>query len=158
MRPIRGAEARWFGPRLRGVNTHREFETAIMVGRLEPPMQAVDRQLRAFHADGAAPPVFAAADAGSPGRFPERAGWRLRSDGRFDPARVRHHPDPAGAALFAQAREATMLQAIARIRAVGSARRKRIVILSWTVNEETGDYVPTYEELTVRVWQLLRGR
>ena len=129
MRPILGAEPRWFGPRLQGVNTYRDFETVILLGRLEPPMEAIDRQLRSFNADGDTPLVFASGLAGSCGWFPGRAGWYLRSDGRFDPATVRHHPDPGGAALLAQTREAHMLQAVARIRAVGSPTRKRIVIL-----------------------------
>ena len=129
LRPLLGAEPRWYGPRLQGVNTYRDFETVILVGRLEPPVSAIDAQLRALVADTDAPLVFAAEGAAAPGWFRDAQGWRLRADGSFDPARVRHHPDPRGAALLIQNREAYMLQAIARTRAVGAEARKRIVIL-----------------------------
>lgn len=129
MRPLLGAEPRWYGPRLQGVNTYRDFETVILVGRLEPPVSAIDAQLRALAADSEAPLVFAVDRTAAPGWFPEARGWYLRPNGSFEPAKVRHHPDPRGAALLAQNREAHLLQAMARTRAVGADGRKRIVIL-----------------------------
>lgn len=75
-------------------------------------------------------PLLFAADANrARGWFPDAEGWYLRSDGRYEPARVQHHPDPRGAALLEQIREASLLQAMARTRAVGAETRKRIVIL-----------------------------
>jgi len=109
------------------VNTYRDFETVILLGRLEPPVEAIDDQLRCFGADGALPLVFASG--GSCGWFPQQEGWYLRVDGTFEPARVHHHPDTRGAALLVQNREALQLQAIARIRAVSAAKSKRIVVL-----------------------------
>ena len=129
MRPLLGAAPRWYGPRLQGVNTYRDFETVILLGRLEPPVPAIDAQLRALAADTDAPLVFAADRTAAPGWFPEARGWYLRPDGSFEPAKVQHHPDPRGAALLAQNREAHMLQAMARTRAVGAQERKRIIIL-----------------------------
>ena len=41
MRPLLGAEPPWYDPRLQGVNTYRDFETVILVGRLEPPVPAI---------------------------------------------------------------------------------------------------------------------
>ena len=127
LRPLLGADSRWFGPRLQGVNTYKDFETVILLGRLEPPVTAIDAQLRAFSGDDDVPPVFAA----NPvcGWLPEQQGWYLRSDNSFELAKVRQHPDPRGAALLAQTREAHLLQAMARTRSVGAATRKRIVIL-----------------------------
>lgn len=129
MRPLLGAEPRWYGPRLQGVNTYSDFETVILVGRLEPPVPAIDAQLRALAADTEATLVLAADRSAAPGWFPEGRGWYLRPNGSFEPAKLQHHPDPRGAALLAQNREAHMLQAMARTRAVGAEVRKRIVIL-----------------------------
>lgn len=128
-RPLLGASPRWFGPRLQGVNTYRDFETVILLGRLEPTVAAIDAQLRSLAADSDVPLTLATDANGACGWFPGAEGWYLRPDGRYEPAKVQHHPDSRGAALLEQIREANLLQAMARIRAVGSERRKRIVIL-----------------------------
>jgi hypothetical protein len=128
-RPLLGASPRWFGPRLQGVNTYRDFETVILLGRLEPTVAAIDAQLRSLAADSGVSLSLAADVNRACGWFPDSEGWYLRPDGRYEPAKVQHHPDPRGAALLEQIREANLLQAMARTRAVGSERRKRIVIL-----------------------------
>ncbi len=159
MRPLLGAMPRWYGPRLQGVNTYRDFETVILLGRLEPPVPAIDAQLRALAADTGTPLTFAAGRTPAAGWFPEMTGWYLRPEGNFDPAKVQHHPDPRGAALLAQNREAHMLQALARIRAVGAEAPKRIVVLcSIPLPEVPVDELVTWSEFLTGIPADLAGK
>jgi hypothetical protein len=111
---------------MQGVNTFGKHHTVIIVGRLQPRMEIVEAQMRALCGDGDTPLAF----------LPPGPGWmapvdsaRLMADDSLGPAKIRTHPDPRGAALLRQSREAASLQAIARIRAVTAAEAKRIVVL-----------------------------
>ncbi len=54
-RPLHRATPCWFGPNLRGVDRFKDFETAIVVGRLEPGMAELEDAVRAIFGDGDTP-------------------------------------------------------------------------------------------------------
>jgi len=55
MRPLLGAHPRWFGPGMQGLNAYEDFETAIIVGRLQPRIDVIEDQMRAIFGNGEAP-------------------------------------------------------------------------------------------------------
>jgi hypothetical protein len=129
LRPLYGAHARWFGPGMQGVNRYEAFDTAIVLGRLQPPIEAIEGQMRAVFGNCAEQLALIPADDRTRGWYREVDASYLMSDGTTRPAKVRTHPDPRGAALLAQSREAYTIQAIGRIRAVNALVPKRILIL-----------------------------
>lgn len=129
-RPLLGATPRWFGPGLRGVDAFREFETVIIVGRLEPAMTDIEDAMRAIFGDSDEPLEFLPRVDGRIAAVHTRETTRAMADGAEVPARVSSHPDPRGRALLAQIRERATNQAIARLRLVSPDRPKRVVVLS----------------------------
>lgn len=130
LRPLFGASPRWFGPRMRGINDYKDLETVVVAGRLEPNLGSVEDQLRSLFGDKGQPLSLLDRD-------PKGRALRCRmnasisvADGTEIPVTISTHPDPRGAALLQQTREAGSTQAIARIRAVGASTTKRILILS----------------------------
>ncbi|MFW2545468.1 hypothetical protein ACN2XU_22800 [Primorskyibacter sp. 2E107] len=122
---IAAVDWRCFGPGMQGLNAYAAHDTVIIIGRLQPPLPAVEDQARAVfchdrdtiaaHTDGA---------------LPETVLDRLMTDGRLIPARGRNHPDARAQSLLAQTRECGTQQAIARLRLASPDREKRVIILS----------------------------
>jgi hypothetical protein len=129
MKPLRGAQPRWFGPGMQGVNAYESFNTVIVLGRMQPPIEAIEDQMRAVFGSSGERLEFMPAEVPTRGFFRETERAYLMADGTTRLARVRTHPDPRGAALLSQIREASTLQAIGRIRAVNAQVPKRILIL-----------------------------
>lgn len=129
LRPIRGAHPRWFGPSMQGVNTYEDFDTVIIVGRMQPAIEAIEDEMRAIFGNGDVPLAFVAPDDPKRGWYaPTHSAHLVR--GEAVPAIVRSHPDSRGAALLGLVREAATIQAIGRIRAVKPGPMKRILVLS----------------------------
>jgi hypothetical protein len=127
--PLRGAHPRWFGPGMQGVDKYKDFETVIIVGRLQPRIEAIESGMRSVFGNGEKPLRFMPADDPMRGWYaPVEGAYRL-SDGNTKPAKSRSHPDPRGAAILALNREAYSIQAIGRIRAVNARKPKRILVL-----------------------------
>jgi hypothetical protein len=129
MMPLRGAHPRWFGPGMQGLNAYSPLDTAIVLGRLQPPIEAIEDQMRALYGNADEPFVLIPAEDPTRGWYREADAEYLMADGTTRPAKVRTHPDPRGAAILSQMREASTLQAIGRIRAVNAVDPKRILIL-----------------------------
>ena len=55
LEPLLGAHPRWFGPRLQGVNDYEDFDTVLLVGRLQPPVEEVERCARCVFGDADSP-------------------------------------------------------------------------------------------------------
>jgi len=123
--PLLGAEARWFGPNLQGLNTFEDFETAIIVGRIEPRVSDLERELRCLFGDDDNPLSFV-----GNGRFVRRKVAHRLANGSEHLVCRSEHPDPRGMALLEQMRECQSLQAAGRIRYMSPSRPKRVVLLS----------------------------
>ncbi|WP_340110339.1 hypothetical protein [Pikeienuella sp. HZG-20] len=123
-RELLGATARWFGPRMLGVNDFERYRTIVIVGRLQPPVKYMERYARCLFSDEE--DLLLRHQAGP---LPKQASIRLMDDGSFPAAKVRAHPDPRVQAVLRQARECATLQAIARLRLISPDQAKRVVLL-----------------------------
>lgn len=130
MKPLLGAHPRWFGPSMQGINVYEDFDTAIIVGRLQPRIEAIEDQMRAVFGNGRKPLDFMPFEDPQRGWYAEVEAARLMADDTLRTTTIRGYPDPRGAAILALNREAYTIQAIGRIRAVRPGMRKRILILS----------------------------
>ncbi|MGC9419820.1 MAG: hypothetical protein ACP5EN_12690 [Rhodovulum sp.] len=123
-RPLLGATARWFGPRMQGVNDFENYATIVVVGRLQPSVAAVEDMTRCLFGDeekGLVLPVG--------GSLKNTQAKRLMADGNLTPAKIQDHPDARASSILYQMRECQSLQAIARLRLISADRPKRVVIL-----------------------------
>lgn len=121
-----GAEARWFGPGLLGINRYETFSTIILIGRLQPPVGIIENQLRALFGDSEKPLALV-----SDGKLESSSGQKIMlTNGSASEAKVQLHPDDRATSLLRQSREAQSEQAIARLRLIGATTPKRVVVLS----------------------------
>ncbi|MGX9854570.1 hypothetical protein ACR03S_03865 [Limimaricola variabilis] len=125
VRPLCGATPRWFGPSMQGVNDFETFHTILIVGRLQPHVADIESAARCLFGDDEAEIVEH-----KNGPLPEQDTRRLLADGRMPIAKIRVHPDARASIVLRQLREATTLQAIARLRLVAPRQPKRVIILS----------------------------
>lgn len=123
--PLLGAQPRWFGPRTQGVNDFEGYAAIVVIGRLQPGIDDVEKSARAIFSKDQMP---VAAHVSGP--LPATDARILMADGSVREAPARVHPDPRAQAILAQSRECATLQAIARLRLVSPDRPKRVVILS----------------------------
>jgi len=123
--PILGAEPRWFGPRMQGVNDYEAYATIIVVGRLQPGASDLETMARAVFSQDETPIA-----AHISGPLPGSTAPILMSDGSLIEAPQRAHPDPRAQTILAQSRECATLQAIARLRLVSPNCKKRVLLLS----------------------------
>ena len=162
LKPLRGATPRWFGANLRGVDTFRDYATAVIVGRLEQAPRTIVDLARCLFGDSGAPlDIFG----GPPGETEDADGededhgaasscFEQRPILRSGAARPRHvrtrtHRDPRCRAVESQLREAATSQAIARLRLIHPSRPKRVVILSSLP-------IPGLPVTQLLTWRLLR--
>ena len=122
--PILGANPRWFGPRLQGVNDYEDFDTIVVVGRLQPPTGEVEKCARCLFGEAEPPLEFVDGSA-----FPQQQVRRVMTDGSRGVVKISDHPDGRISAVLRQFRECASLQAIARLRLVAPRKPKRVVVL-----------------------------
>ncbi len=123
--PLLGAQPRWFGPRMQGVNDFEDYAAIVVIGRLQPGIADVEASARAVFAQDTQPITAHAS-----GPLPATGSRIIMADGAVRDTDVRAHPDPRVQTILAQTRECGTLQAIARLRLLSPNREKRVVILS----------------------------
>jgi hypothetical protein len=122
---LHGATVRRFGSKLLGINTYSDFATIILVGRLQLPVVTIEDQLRAVFGDSDVPLNLTVDE-----KLVASKTSILRADNKRVEARFQSHPDPRGASLLQQSREAQSEQAIARLRLLDANIPKRVLVLS----------------------------
>jgi len=120
-----GATVRRFGSKLLGINTYSDYATIILVGRLQLPVVTIEDQLRAVFGDSDVP-----LDLTEDEKLVASKTSILRADNKRVEAKFQSHPDPRGASLLQQGREAQSEQAIARLRLLDANIPKRVLVLS----------------------------
>lgn len=125
---LHGARWLWFGPTALGLNDWKEFGTAIVFGREELPVDALEDLLRAMQGDTEAKLHLVPKDAKGNKRLPREAVPYLMADGSGAAAKVTVHPDPMGRALQIQTRELATRQTFERLRLATAKERKRVVL------------------------------
>lgn len=124
---------------LRGVDLYKGFDTVLVIGRNEPPVQAVQDLARAMFYDAAVPLQLAGQWVSQP-----RA-YQVKSNP--EGVDVDCHPDQRVQAILAQIRESESLQAIDRLRLIHCADPKLVVLLSNIPLDIEVDALFTWEEL-----------
>jgi phage/plasmid primase-like uncharacterized protein len=128
--PLHGARWLWFGPASLGRNDWQDFGTAVVIGREELPIEAVQDYARGFWGDSGDPLQFAQADVGGAVVLPEVLLPVTMADGSGWAIKARAHPDPRVRALQVQTRELATRQGFERLRLATAQERKRVVLAS----------------------------
>lgn len=101
---------------LRGLNAYEAAETAVIVGREQPPPAVVESIARGWAIDDPEPIIPVE------NYVLQTRGRRMR-DGSIQPVEVQVHPDPRCQSLLEQIREAELVQAVDRCRPIFNHRR-----------------------------------
>jgi hypothetical protein len=131
--PLHGARWLWFGPGSLGLNRFQTFGTAIVIGREELPVEALEDMGRAMFGDSGEPLQLLQPDAAGRKLMPFELMPYQMADGSGWAAKVRVHPDRRIAALQRQTREHATRQLIERLRLVRAGDRPKRVILGSNV-------------------------
>jgi putative DNA primase/helicase len=134
-----GAAVEWFG-NIRGLDRYKDFDTVIIAGREQPPVEAVEAQARALFADDLEPLTLTGA------LVRQVRGYRMR-DGRQHGVTVEVHPDARVQALLEQVRERETGQALDRLRLIHRTRPARVIVLSNVVLDLTVDQLVSWKEI-----------
>ena len=124
---------------LRGVDLWKDFDTVLVIGRNEPPPEAIEDMARALFYDDADPLILT----GQRRRVPR--GYRLAS--MLEGVDVDVHHDDRVQAILEQVRESESLQAVDRLRLIHCDEPKLVVLLSNIPLDLDVDALLTWDEL-----------
>lgn len=124
---------------LRGVDIWKDYDTVLVIGRNEPPPQAIEDMARALFYDAAVPLHLT----GQRWRTPR--GYRLHD--RLEGVDVDVHPDHRVQTVLEQVRESETLQGIDRLRLIHCDEPKLVVLLSNIPLDLDVDALLTWDEL-----------
>ncbi|WP_210546578.1 hypothetical protein [Rhodoferax sp. PAMC 29310] len=136
---------------LRGVDMYKHFDSVLVIGRNEPPTQAVQDLARAMFYDAAVPLKL------SDYWISQPKAYQLKSNP--EGVDVDCHIDQRVQAILMQIREAESLQAIDRLRLIHCIEPKLVVLLSNIPLDLEVDALLTWDELIYgnRLEQAWRG-
>lgn len=129
---------------IRGLNTHERCQTAVVIGREQPSAEAVEAIARCFAGADRHSYSSTRDKEGNYSYVLQCRGRRLRN-GKGQAELTEVHPDPLTQSVLEQIREAEVLQAIDRVRAIFNVRR--IIILTSLVLDITVDMALTWKDL-----------
>ena len=146
-----GAKLAHFGS-LRGLNDFAKYDNVVIVGRMEPPVKALERQANGMWWDENKPisrVPFTETKSGG-GFFFEEMPKAIRYKGHSPHViRTSCHPDPRAQVLLEQIREAETAQAIDRLRLIYEPRGARVFILSNIPVDMEVDQLFTWEQYSL---------
>jgi hypothetical protein len=139
---------------LRGIDVWKDFDVAIVVGRNQPPVDAVEDIARAVFACDFDPLQLSGKWSDEP------RGYRLK--GQMAGVEVPVHPDPRIQAVVEQIRECESTQAVDRLRLIHSTKPKTVILLSNTPLDIDVDELRTWDEVIYgsrleQAWDKLDG-
>ena len=139
---------------VRGIDKWKDHDAIILVGRNEPPIEAVEEIARCVFFEARTPLRFAKE------WTVEARGYRLKGGKRG--VQVVRHPDSRVQAIVEQLREGESLQAIDRLRLVHATSPKTVYILSNIPLDIDVDALVTWDELMQgsrleQAWNALPG-
>ncbi|MFO1199037.1 MAG: hypothetical protein U1E86_18920 [Burkholderiaceae bacterium] len=126
---------------IRGIDRWKDYDAVVVIGRNEPPIEAVEAVARAVFMLDPTPLKFAA------GWSMKSRGYRLRRG--LKGVGVVCHPDDRVQAVLEQVREAESEQAIDRLRLVHSPTKKEVYILSNIPLDIDVDYLYDWHDMVV---------
>jgi hypothetical protein len=126
--PLHGARWLWFGPASLGRNDWQDFGTALVIGREDIGVDALEDYARALFGDTGEPLQFVQPDEKGRRFIPEAVLPLMMENGEQFGIFGRAHSDTRVRTLQVQTREMAARQAIERLRLVNAIERKRVVI------------------------------
>lgn len=127
---LHGARWLWFGPASLGRNDWQDFGTAVVLGREELPLDALEDMTRAMFGDTGKPLRMVTPDDHGRCIMPELPLPVTMENGTGWAILGKAHPDPRARAIQMQTRELATRQAFERLRLVNATDRKRVVLAS----------------------------
>ena len=125
-----GADALHLG-NLRGRDSYKHHDVAVVAGRLEPGVGELERMTRAMFGDEAEPIVTVAIGEHGGTRYPaERRRYRMADGAAGQAVTVSVHPDLRAQSLLEQVRERELEQGVARLRLVHRSRPATVYLLT----------------------------
>ena len=116
---------------LRGRDSYKHHDVAVIAGRLEPATGSMEDQARAMFGDEPEPILTVAAGEHGGTRYPtEPRRYRMAGGGAGQAVDVAVHPDERVQRLLQQGRECELLQAVARLRLIHRDRPAKVYILT----------------------------
>jgi len=117
---------------LRGLNSFKDCDAAVIVGRVQPPPGAVEAYARALFWDDPSPLLLGC-------DYSKLYSVRSMRDGTLEIEKIQKHPDPRINIILCQLREREIEQAFDRIRLIYESVPKTVYILTC---------IPTEAEIT----------
>ncbi|WP_152048788.1 hypothetical protein [Aureimonas psammosilenae] len=147
-------QAAHFGA-IRGKDGWKHVTSAVVAGRQEPTLDALERIARALHYRSETEIVAVQADEKGERRLPRRDVLVKAKDGSCATVSVSHHPDPRVDALLRQIREGEVAQSIARPRPVWRDRSNplEILVLTNVPLDVQPDTLTTWAEVIPDRWR-----
>lgn len=152
--PQNGVLAHFNG--LRGIDVYKDFDTVIIVGRNEPPIEELENLARSLFFDSET-----TLETGSNWVMEERP-YRFRDPRKKLGVDVIVHPDRRIQRLLEQIREGESTQAIDRLRLIHATTPKRVILVSnipldLVVDEVVDFKTLLYQTRLDQAWAKLRG-
>lgn len=140
---------------IRGIDRWKDFDAVVVIGRNEPPVDAMEGYARAIYSDGTSPLALNSNWATMP------RGYRLKSAALMG-TDVVIHPDSKIQGLLEQVRECETVQAVDRLRLVHATTQKEVYILSNIPLDIDVDELCTWNEIMYpprlrAAWETLNG-
>jgi len=132
---------------LRGRNEWEHLDAVIMIGREQPPPQAVEQIARAFASQAGQPFQSISTNGNFPNYPTEARTLRMRDISRLEKRDIAFHPDPWAERILSQIRDAEALQAIDRIRPIFKPDPVTVYVLAEACLDLTIDETTTWSEL-----------
>jgi hypothetical protein len=126
---------------LRGIDKYKECNVIVIVARLQPTTDAIERMAMGLFSD-----VDQTLTNLGQEYSEEERGYRMRDGSKYG-VRVRCHPDPFVQALLEQSREMEIVQAIDRIRLRWTDEKKLVIVLTEIPVDVTVDVLIPYKDL-----------
>ena len=142
-----GIDRLWFG-KLRGRDGFKHHDVILIVGRQQPPVEALEATARALFGDDAEPLQLVKPDPGGHLHLPMERRCMRMADGSGGPAiEMAAHPDPRVQAVLRQGRECDSEQGMDRLRLVHREHPALVFVLSNIVLDASIDEVTTWDGL-----------
>jgi hypothetical protein len=133
---------------LRGIDSYKNCNKVVLIGRLEPAPGEIEDQCRAIYADDPEPLRLIEPDEHGRKHYPRQKRRMRMADGAGGPVvLVSYHPDPRVNARLEQVREREIEQALDRLRLIHRVVPAEVVIVSNVVLDVDVSEVTTWAEL-----------
>jgi hypothetical protein len=124
---------------LRGIDLYKDYDFVVIVGRIQPPIKAMEDEAKALFFDDPTPLML------SDNWVMDERGYRTTLEAQG--VKVQVHPEPRVQAVVEQKREYESLQALDRIRLIHNEQPKEVYIISNLPLDIDVDFLGSWDEI-----------